>query len=270
MNRFMQRNMQFYEEPGAGGGDPLTTNARAAPAPLDTGNTGQHWSEGAAYSAWDADTRTAMAKFATEADAVKAYPELHKKQGTMIAPPDFTGDPAKADANQRDILTKMGLPEKPEGYEFKYPDGFAQENHMSDREKGEFLTWAHQQGLLPGQVQGMVDYMVGRTEAASRTAIPEAIKAASEHVRAACPDDAQDVAQWARQILEEHGGEGALDMVFHTNGQPINGPLCVLLGRIGEQAYGTEPFHQGTQQQQLEHRQNKVALKRRYPNTPDD
>ena len=270
MNKFMRDmvgpNIRFFADDGdadVGSGPSIDTSSQSQ-ADIDTGAVSKPWTDGAAYSSWDDDTKTSMAKFKSEADAVKAYPELNKKIGSMIAPPD--GDTTK----QRDILAKLGMPDKPEGYKFTYPDGFPEERQMDDREKGEFLAFAHQAGLLPAQLQESINYMAGKALSADRMAIPNAIKSATAHIHTNCPDDGQQVAQFARQLVEEHGGEGALDMVFAKNGQPINGPLCVMLGRIGEQAYGTVGFHQGTQQQQIEMRQNSLKLKTQYPNTPDD
>jgi len=272
MNRFLRDllgpNIRFFageggDEGGGSGGD-IKTTAPIKPD-ITTGDVTKHWTEGSAYSSWDADTKTSMAKFKSEVDAVKAYPQLNKKLGSMIAPPD--GDVAK----RRDILSKVGvLPQNPEDYDFKYPDGFPEDRQMDDREKGEFQAFAAGADLLQDQVQKAIDYMAGRAMAADRTAIPNAIKVASAHIHTECPDDGPQVAQFARQLVEEHGGEGALDMVFAKNGQPINGPLVVMLGRIGEQAYGTVPFHQGTQQQQIEMRRNRLKMKQRYPNTPED
>ena len=281
MNRFMRDmfgpNIRFFAEGdtggdgdgsgGAGDGD-IVTKAAVKPD-ITTGDVTKPWTDG--VKGWDDATKTSMGKFKTAEDAAVGYVELQKKMGTMIAPPGTETDPVKANAQHRDFLVKSGLmPETKEQYVMDYPAELPEERQMGDRETEEFKVFADGQNYTQGQVKELLGFMTNQALASDRMATPNAIKNASAYIHEHCPDDAQEIAQFARQLTEEHGGEGMLDMVFAPNGQPINGPLCEMLGRIGEQAYGTQPFHQGSQQQQVEMRRNSLKMKQRYPRTPQD
>ena len=273
MNKFLRKllgpNIRFFAEEGAPGAvsDPIETKPPDDPPPVDTGAVKKNWTE--SVDGWDTDTQKAMAKFATPQDAAKGYVELQKKQGTMISPPDPNAKPEEAAAKQRDILSKLGLPDESSGYEFKYPAELDEKKHMGDRERAEFLTMAHQEGMLPNMVQGVINFMSNSNLSSERTAIPDAIKNANTLIRAEYPETAVEMMQFSRQVAEEFGGEEAVNRLFSVDGKPIDGLMNVLLAKVGEQAYGETPFHHGTTQQRVEAQKTQLKLKQRYPKTED-
>lgn len=77
----------------------------------------------------------------------KSYGELEKMHGGSVKLP-------AADApeeEKRAFYTKMGVPESPDKYELKFPDG----TRVDDTFLGSFRTQAHQLGITPAQAQGL-------------------------------------------------------------------------------------------------------------------
>ncbi len=93
------------------------------------------------------------------------------------------------DADDRDgrvaVLRKLGAPEKPEGYEFKVPEGTPDPLRIDaeDGIGGKFATWAHEERLLPEQAQGLYERFVGEMKSISEAQEAQAEARAEENVR---------------------------------------------------------------------------------------
>ncbi len=87
---------------------------------------------------------------------VKGYREVEAHAKSALVPP---GD----DASQDDwsaFYDRLGRPEKPEGYEFRLPEGVPEDMPYDDTLKAQFQTWSHQAGLTPRQAAMMHDLYV--------------------------------------------------------------------------------------------------------------
>ena len=73
----------------------------------------------------------------------------------LVAPKE--GDPPEVAQAWRQAL---GVPEKPEGYEIKLPDGTAPE-HWNDDTTTVLRAWAHELGMTPAQAQGLAERYAG-------------------------------------------------------------------------------------------------------------
>ena len=75
---------------------------------------------------------------------------------------DIPADPADAEG-MRAVLTKLGLPDKPEGYALAPPEG------ATDNDKAllnEFAIEAHKAGILPAHVRAVTEFWAARNAAA--------------------------------------------------------------------------------------------------------
>lgn len=87
---------------------------------------------------------------------VKGYRELESHAKSALVPP---GDDASPD-DWSAFYDRLGRPEKPEGYEFRLPEGVPEDMPYDDTLKAQFQTWAHESGLTPKQAAMMHDFYV--------------------------------------------------------------------------------------------------------------
>lgn len=92
-------------------------------------------------------------KWKSPADALASYQNLEGMVGRKGLIPPKEGDPPEVAAAYRAAL---GVPEKPEGYEFKQPEGVSDLVWTQDG-LGKLRTWAHELGLTPAQAQGFAE-----------------------------------------------------------------------------------------------------------------
>lgn len=91
-----------------------------------------------------------------------SYRNAEAQLGKALVPP---GDDA-SDEDHEAFYAKLGRPEKPDGYQFKMPDGLPEDFAYSDELAKEFKDWAHAEGLSPRQAQRLHDRFVGQQAAA--------------------------------------------------------------------------------------------------------
>jgi hypothetical protein len=106
-------------------------------------------------------------------EMAKGYVNLEQRFGV---PPerriDLPEDMTKPEA-MREVFTKLGLPEKPEGYGFKLPEGASEQDNAM---LGKYVEAAHKAGVPTSQAKQMLDWWVEQN-AAAQTAAAEALTA---------------------------------------------------------------------------------------------
>lgn len=96
-------------------------------------------------------------QWATPDDAIKSYRELETHASKALRVP---GENATAD-DWNAFYSKLGRPEKAEGYQLKFDTASAPEDFPYDEKSAiEFRNWAHGEGLTPRQAQGLHDRFV--------------------------------------------------------------------------------------------------------------
>ena len=180
---------------GAGTGDAGAAGAGAAGAGAAAGTgtgAGAGAGAGAAVAPWHGSADPATADYvknkgwSNPGDVIKSYQGAERLIGrdpnSLLTMPR-ADDPAGV----RGVLSKLGLPETADKYEFSAPEGF-------EHDPG-FVKWAgetyHKAGLLPGQVKEIT--------AAHNKYITEQLKTRDESYKVAVHNDRQT-------LLKEWGG----------------------------------------------------------------
>ena len=106
-------------------------------------------------------------------EMAKGYVSLEKRFGV---PPerriDLPEDMTKPEA-MREVMGKLGLPEKPDGYGFKLPEGASEADNAM---LGKYTEAAHKAGVPTAQAREMLNWWVEQN-AAAQTAAAEALTA---------------------------------------------------------------------------------------------
>lgn len=203
---------------------PAAPPAPAAPsetAPLD-------W-----RAALPEDLRAKAERFADPAAVVKSYVEAEALIGRkgLIQPKE--GDPDSVTAAWRQGL---GVPDTPDGYALKAPDGTPE--HLWNGDTAKVLSgWAHELGLPPAAAQGLAERyagMLAQHDAAAKTAAEEALR------KDWGADYDRQTARAAAAAKEFLGPELQADLAAAGLGHSAR--MLKALARIGE-AIGT---HDGT------------------------
>ena len=134
---------------GAGNSDERISEARgerSAPAPSNLFDSlGEDNRRVAEAKGWDSPDKI-----------VESYRNLESKIGDSLRPP---ADDAPAEEWQA-FYGRLGRPDDASGYQFKMPQGLA-EDFPYDRESAlRFADWAHEAGLSPRQAQSLHDRFV--------------------------------------------------------------------------------------------------------------
>jgi hypothetical protein len=146
-------------EQNGGPGDPGNPSGNS-PGGAEPGNNG-NVSPDAGWTAGlqDADNRTFLAakgwdKPNTGPDVViRSHRELESRLGKSIVIP--AADAPKEEHSK--LFVALGKPAKPDGYEFKLPQGVPDNLPYDDGFATEFKGWAHEADLLPRQAQAIHD-----------------------------------------------------------------------------------------------------------------
>jgi hypothetical protein len=183
-----------------------------------------------------------LAKFADPAALAKSYSELETLIGRkgVVVPGDKDGPEAHARFRQA-----LGVPDKPEGYQFQRPEGVPEAAWNAEGAK-QFATWAHELGLTPQQAQGLAERF-GRMQG-------EAAQRAAEGIE---PDGRkmEDVlrSEWgakydaqvevAKRAAKQFGDAAALDALEAKVG---GAAMVRMFARIGEALGEDTPAGMGT------------------------
>lgn len=230
--------------------DAAVANGSAAASPSD-------WT-----AALDEETRaTATAKgWKSPADPAKAY--LHSQreyadlQKKAIVLPGDDAKPEDWDA----FHTKLGRPEKPEGYEFKLPEGLPENLPYDGAAADKFKNWGHKAGLTPKQAaivhdEYMRDY--ANTLGAMQEANAKAVEASHEAIVKAWGDPSTDTykrnQELANRTIRNQGGTELLNELKSIGAMDANGNvktprLAVALAKVGEALYAEDTLFGGPAQ----------------------
>lgn len=250
----------------------MTDVATDAPAPADTATAPADTvqpsgsiapvAENDWRAALDEDTRkTADAKnWSNPAAAVKSYNDLFReftdvKQKSLTLPTD---DAQPDDWNA--FYAKLGRPEKPEGYEFKLPEGLPENFPYDGKNAVEFKNWAHAAGLTPRQAQAVHDQFVKHTAttvAAMAEANSKAAQTAHESLVKVWGDPESTTykrnQELANRAIRQQGGEELVSELKAINALGPNGEvktprLAMALAKIGESLYAEDTLFGGPSQ----------------------
>ena len=112
-----------------------------------------------------------MTRWKSVEELAKGYVSLEQRFGV---PPerriDLPEDMTKPEA-MRPVFEKLGLPEKPDGYGFKLPEGASEADNAM---LGKYVEAAHKAGVPTPQARQMLDWWVEQN-AAAQTAAAEAL-----------------------------------------------------------------------------------------------
>ncbi|EIQ00866.1 hypothetical protein OpiT1DRAFT_05423 [Opitutaceae bacterium TAV1] len=142
---------------GGGGGDGQQQAALSSDLRVfvnDKGELQKGWSKAwGGNEAWES-------KYTSISSLVGAHKNLEVLLGRdRVAVPNENATPEEWNA----FYSKVGRPEKPEGYEIKRPDGIPDTIWSDDRAKA-FATEAHKMGLTQKQVAGLIAWQLGDTQ----------------------------------------------------------------------------------------------------------
>jgi hypothetical protein len=164
--------------------------------------------------------------FATITDLVKSYRDVGKERETLKT--EYEGYRTKAvpipgeGAKPEEVAAfhkALGVPDKPEGYTYKLPEG-TPEDVLSPDEMKRVLSLAHKHHASPALVQELVNYEV-ETVMAARKAMKEendtAIKAGDEYLIKKYGADKKDAKLAdADKAIEKFGGKALKEELTRT------------------------------------------------------
>lgn len=164
------------------------------------------------------------------------------------------------DASQDDwaaFYDRLGRPEKPEGYEFRLPEGIPEDMPYDDTLKAQFQAWSHQAGLTPRQAAMMHDLYVQNAGELHNQAIEgtqQAVTAAHDALVKVWGDPETEGhkrnVELAGRAIRQLGGD-ALEAelrsvgVLTDAGEVAAPQVAQMLAKIGEQLYAEDTVYAG-------------------------
>lgn len=183
----------------------------------------------------------------------KSYRELQSKLGETLNVP---GDDADNDAWDK-FYARIGRPEDAKGYEFKMPEGLAENFPYDQDSAGMFAEWAHGAGLSPRQAQKVHDNFVTARNAefiagseASDAAATEAHKLITKEWGEPNSDLYKRNSELANRAIRELGGE-ALEKSFKANGlfnesgSVKDAAIAFAMAKVGQDLYSEDTVYSG-------------------------
>lgn len=158
------------------------------------------------------------------------------------------GQDAKPDEIDK-FYSKLGRPEKPDGYEFKRPEGLPADLPYDETLAGEFKSWAHKEGLAPRQAQGMHDAFASwQAEKATEhmTALTQAVEdTADALVKEWGPQDSEGFKakhEMANRALKKLGLVESFEKsgIILQGGALTDPQLAKAFSEIGERMFGED------------------------------
>ncbi|MGH6955297.1 MAG: hypothetical protein ACREEW_01375 [Caulobacteraceae bacterium] len=215
---------------GAGGGGNAAGGAGGGAPGAGAGEAAKAWYEGLASEGLR--TSPSLQNFKTVDDLASGYVNLEKRFGIDPARRlDLPADPKDA-AAMRAVFTKLGLPEKPEGYGFSLAEG------ASDADKaflGRATAALHEIGLPSAQAEGVFQYWMKESAAANEAAQLQAQQARDAGMAALKKEWGGDFDRRAREIGAMMNRYGAPDLAKELDsGEKLgNHPqLALFLGHV--------------------------------------
>lgn len=206
------------------------------------------------------DTRATVAAkgWKSPEDPIKSYNELFRAfsdtKAKSLVPPGDDAKPEDWDA----FYAKLGRPEKPDGYDFKLPEGLPETFPYDAKDAAEFKNWAHEEGLTPKQAQRLHDKFVSR-QAGTLQAHSEASAKAIEEAHGTLVKEWGDPSsdkykrnqELANRAIRQQGGSELLKELqsigaLGPNGEVKAPKLAVMLAKTGEALYAEDTSFGGT------------------------
>jgi len=144
---------------GAGGAGASGSGAAGTPPPVTDVRTFLDEKGNFTKPDWAADNPNLAKKFTSLGALAKSYANLERQLGNSnkVALPSVSSTKEEWDA----YYTRIGRPEKPEGYGIVKPDNVPDEI-WSDKDLGEFTKVAHELGLTKEQAQKLAGWQAER------------------------------------------------------------------------------------------------------------
>lgn len=227
---------------------PVETQTTAQPSTVvaDQGSNGDGKTWAAGLQAEENRALVEAKQWQTPDDALKSYRELqaHASKGLQLPGSDATAEDWNA------FYTKLGRPEKADGYELKLnteavPEGFP----YDEKSAIEFRNWAHEAGLTPRQAQTLHDKFVSHQAGAFGSAQEMAAKREGDTHRELVnawgdPDTSsykQEVELMSRAV-NQLGLKGALVEagLLSNDGAIRNAAVAKAFAKVGKELYGED------------------------------
>lgn len=148
--------------------------------------------------------------FKSNDDIVNSYRNLERQLGNSVTLP---GDDAKPEDLAK-FRSRLGVPDKPDGYELKLPDGLPEQMPYPDEDVAAFKGWAHEAGLTPKQAQAIHDKFVAKQAEAlqgwEQTVNARLAETQAELIKENGPTDSQKFQQF---VADAARGLKAVDVI---------------------------------------------------------
>lgn len=178
-----------------------------------------------------------LGKYQDVASLAKGYVEAQTLIGRKGAIIPKEGDSPEVTAAFRQA---MGVPEKPEGYEIKVPEGLPA-GVWNDDAAGQFRTWAHELGLTPTQAQGLAE----RYAQMGGNAVQQSAEVTETELRKEWGVAFNAKMKAANDALRNIGGED-LAQYLQTSGLGNHPAMVRAWAKIGEGMGEDRPAGMGT------------------------
>jgi len=154
------------------------------------------------------------ARFSTFEEPAKAWDKfatLLDAEGKVIAIPDEKA----TDEDRASFFTKLGRPEKAEGYSIKKPDSLPDELYSPEVEAA-YRTFAHKEGLSDKQASGIYSWyygLVASETAKSKEAIDKTINSLKDEWKG---DDYKKNVELAHRAFNEFSNDDVAEFIDKT------------------------------------------------------
>lgn len=172
-----------------------------------------------------------LAKFKDEGAIAQAYVNLEGMLGNRIALPGKDAKPEEV----RAFYTKLGVPEKPEGYTEHLKDFKRPENWDGEME-GRFLKTAHELGVTPAQAKRLMEFHTQEMQGAMdryTTTSNEAKAQAWDVLKEKWGAATERNVSLAQRVISEYGGPD-LVAALEEKGLGNDPRLLEFLAQVGE------------------------------------
>lgn len=181
----------------------------------------------------------AAEKFKTAGDVFKSYVELEKFKGNSITLPGEKATPEELNG----FYNKLGRPEKPEGYQFKMPEGLNEKIQLKPEFDGSFRAMMHKHGLSSKQAAGIYnDYLTSLSEMVTQEqkSAETALNNAKAELQKEWGDQYDVNIQAATNLVERVAGKEAVDKLGDLGANPTAIKLLHTLSKaISEDSINT-------------------------------
>lgn len=173
---------------------------------------------------------------------LESYKHLEEHSSKALVPPKDEATSEEWDA----FYKRLGKPEKPDGYEFKLPEGLPEDLPYDDTMAAKFKAWAHNAGVTPRQAQALHDAYVGdaaETYASATEATRQ--KVTSAHDTLVKEWGAPETEKYKRNVeladraIRQLGGDDLRNEMLQFGlltdaGEVASAPIAKMLAKVGE------------------------------------